>query len=217
MKRISLFVATAAVMLMAASPAQAHLVTFQAGFDSTGVDFVGDGFYLLDKALGSTADELAFVQTQTGVTDLSYLNKYNYPDPEKGTPGGFEDDGAVDGGAFNPSADADDTDETKTLTWDLSGTDYGMTYVFIKDGKTENPDGKMLYRLYAVTADQYIKSDGDEVSLIGFGAYEKGVSHVMYLGTDGPPVFDAPDGGMTLTLLGCALVGIGALRRKFGA
>ena len=40
---------------------------------------------------------------------------------------------------------------------------------------------------------------------------------VVRLSILGPGTFQVPDGGATLTLLGCALMGLGALRRRFDA
>jgi hypothetical protein len=86
----------------------------------------------------------------------------------------------------------------------LTGSGWGATYLLIKDGDVA---GGWLYRLYVVTDDQFLVGGGT----IDFELYDRQISHVTWFGTPGGTV---PDGGMTLTLLGSALFGLGLLRRK---
>jgi hypothetical protein len=185
----------ALVALVATSPAQASIIPYDNG---------DDGYFLLDGPLGNPAAEEAFIEALVG-GDVTYLNKYNYDT-------GFEGGGAVNPGGNFFDQGAAGGSNTKTISWDLTGSGFGANYVLIKDGTVDNPNppptNAHLYRLYVVTDDQFLIGGGDVSFLPDFN---KNISHVSWFGSPA----GVPDGGMTLTLLGCALVGLGALRRRF--
>ena len=62
---------------------------------------------------------------------------------------------------------------------------------------------------YATSLDDYTWSDGGSAGVAGGNGLDNGV-----VVPNEPPV--TPDGGLTVTLLGGALLGLGALRRKLG-
>ena len=102
----------------------------------------------------------------------------------------------------------------------LSGSSYagqaGFQYVVFHWGNSANSPGG-FYAAYYLGGEAISFSslpqvwvwDDDERELETIG----GFSSARYFGT----TTTVPDGGMTLMLLGGALVGIGALRRKFSA
>jgi hypothetical protein len=189
-RRAAVLASVAAMALMAASPAQADLIPFDNG---------NSGYYLFASPLGSPSDEAAWIASVTGA-DVTYLNKFNY-----GSTGGFDNTGAVGSASFDPGGSAKGTE--KTISWNLTGTGYEASYVLIKNGTV----GGHLYRLYMVTDDQAISGSGT----VTFGPIypSKQISHVGWFGSGATSV---PDGGTTLLLLGSALVGLGALRRRVG-
>jgi hypothetical protein len=84
-------------------------------------------------------------------------------------------------------------------------------FLIVKDGN--NSPAQYLFSLNAVGASP--AWDGtSNITLSGFWVGTQGsISNVAVWGTG----TSVPDGGMTLVLLGGALVGLGVLRRKFAA
>jgi hypothetical protein len=188
------FAVVALLAAVAAKPAEAHLISL--------------GTYFLASPLGSPSAEAAWIESVvSGAPDLTYLNKW---DGESG----FDNvpPGAVDEIHFD--VDPGGESSTQTIEWDLTGTGYSALYVLIKDGEADDPstpsDHTKLayYRLYEVSSDQTIIGGPDEVA---FTSPAKDISHISWYGV----VSSVPDGGATIMLLGTALVGLGALRRKF--
>jgi hypothetical protein len=160
------------------------------------------GTRLLASPLGSPADEADFIESDQSLTfDLTYLNQFRYG-------AGFLDDGAVDNGTHFTVAPTTDT-PTAAIAWNLVGTGFELSYVFVKDG-TLDMGAQHLYHLYGVD---------DLQALIGSGIVTtdgaKDISHITFFGVaaNGPPN-GVPDGGATVMLLGTALAGLGALRRR---
>jgi hypothetical protein len=173
---------------MAASPAQAGLIDL--------------GYIFVASPMGSPANEAAYIEGLTGAS-VTYLNKFNY-----GSTGGFDNTGAVGAGSFG--AGGSDKSVSKTISWDLSGTGYAAAYVLIKNGNVS----PHLYRLYQVEPDQGTIGSGTVTFAPDYS--RKQISHVSWFGVPSTPPTSVPDGGMTLTLLGTALVALGVLRRKVG-
>lgn len=131
----------------------------------------------------------AYIEMDQGLASgfLTYLNKC---DPDDG----FSNDGAVDGSHFGGTFI--DNETNATVSWDMTGTGFGMNYVFLKDGR-ESQGGPYLYHLYGVTPDETFNSMGDQlVTINGI----KRISYVAFFGSKA-----VPEGGATLILLGLAL------------
>jgi hypothetical protein len=167
------------------------------------------GTRLLPSPLGSPTDEANFIETDQSLTfDLTYLNRFEYGK-------GFLDDGAVDALTHFTVTPTTDT-PTAAITWNLVGTGFELSYVFVKDGTV---DQLHLYHLYGVD---------DLQALIGAGTVTangaKDISHITFFGVAAngapppppppPPPNGVPDGGATAMLLGTALACLGALRRR---
>jgi hypothetical protein len=97
------------------------------------------------------------------------------------------------------------------VAWNLPLTDPGLQldYVFAKDGQgTVGLESGILYHLYEVSFDQRFVGSGT-VTIDG----SKEISNIRLFGHGAVP--GVPDGGTTLMLLGSALAGLAALRRRF--
>ncbi len=91
----------------------------------------------------------------------------------------------------------------------ISGSFVGPTaYLLVKDGK-QTP----AWYLFNLTLLGW--NGTDDLVLSGFWPAQGSISHVTLYGTTSTN--RVPDGGMTISLLGSALVGLGLLRRRFAA
>jgi hypothetical protein len=89
----------------------------------------------------------------------------------------------------------------------VSGPVVGPTaYLLVKDGNQEP-----AWYLFNLTALSWTGTQ--TLDLSGFWPNQGAISHVALYGTR----TQVPDGGMTISLLGSALVGLGLLRRKLNA
>ena len=139
----------------------------------------------------------AYIEMDQGLAAgfLTYLNKFDADD-------GFSNDGAVDDSHFGGAII--DNETNATVSWDLSGTGFQLSYVFLKDGR-ESPGGPYLYHLYGVTPDEAFNSLGDQlVTIDGI----RRISYVAFYGSNA-----VPEGGTTLALLGMAF-GVTLLSRR---
>lgn len=147
--------------------------------------------YLLASPLGSEANELAFVELETGV-NLDLFQKH--------------EDGSDD---FFTGESVNVT-ETSGTSWDLdwNTVNWDIRYILVKDGSTGGQDNQQIYSLFEVTPAQFKDGDGD-VFLDAFPT--KGISHITIFGQENPT--DVPE-PMTLLLLGTALLGAVTLGRR---
>jgi hypothetical protein len=103
-------------------------------------------------------------------------------------------------------------DKDAYVAWDLTGTPYEMTAVFVKGGSNTGDS------LYSVTPDQFIASGSPQFVTLNPEIRQGGISHISFFGTmDGetpPPTTQVPDGGATVFMLGGMLVGLRALRLR---
>jgi hypothetical protein len=190
MKKLRRILASAAIAAaLSVGSAEAHLIDL--------------GEFYTPNVLANPGAEADYIETFLGLGfDLTYLNKWNAP-KEDGTGGGFEGGGAVDDDKF--SVDPGGISNTQEIEWDLTGTGYAALYVLVKDGKTA--DGH-YYRLYEVSDDQTVVGGPDLVTLDN---PVKDISHIAWFGARA----SVPDGGLTLTMLGFALAGLGLVRLRF--
>ncbi len=153
------------------------------------------GLQLMAELTGPSA-EAAWIQSHLGLSSAPiYLNKI---DAESG----WDNTGAVDSSHFTAPTTLGTTAD---ISWDLTGTGYEVNYVLTKSGVIPGTK-EHLYHLYAVTADQVLVGGGS-VTVDGL----KGISHISFFGSTGS---SAPDGGLTLALLGLGLSGIWGFARK---
>jgi hypothetical protein len=115
--------------------------------------------------------------------------------------------GAADPFYTTTFSNADLADADARITWDGPSTIAGSPiYALIKDGNL----GWYFYDISGWNGTDNIEFSGY------YGGNQGRISHVsLYGGTlrEGPPVGNVPEGGMTLTLLGLGLVGMGVIRR----
>jgi hypothetical protein len=151
-------------------------------------------------------EELALLPPFNPSSELSWLKGYTgNPDLEFLAKSGAGSEGAI-GISYFTIAGVGTTEAT--ISWDLTGSGYQLLYVLIKNGVHPTAGApRNLYRLYAVTPDQYFNSNGPQT--VGF-TFDREISHISFFGTPGVPVPEPT----TLLLLGAGLLGIGALSRK---
>ena len=95
-------------------------------------------------------------------------------------------------------------DGTNLGTFTLASAGIGSWSVLDPDGLTLN-DGFILQGSFALDLTKLVEGrEGDKI-IFGIGS------------NPNVPAASVPDGGTTLALLGCALMGLGVLRRKFRA
>jgi hypothetical protein len=191
------FVATALtglVILLSASTASAHLILSET--------------FVLGGVLGNPGAEADWIESETGVSPLTFLFK---------NPGEGSDNPALDGSQFDIRDDSGAAYNAGSSTeieiqWDLTGSGFELRYVLLKDGRYT---GGHLYSLWEVTADQYLTSNGweDACFLLDDVCLEKGISHVSFFGTRGTTRVPEP-ATLTLLGLGLALMGGVASRRR---
>lgn len=183
-----------ALSLLTATSANASLVHFDT--------------YFLEGALTGPSMETTFIENESGVSPLTYFNKYG---DEEGSIG-WSNDGELSSDYFSvdiPLVDGE-LGSTGSVEWDLTGSGWQLRYVLLKDGVMDN---RHLYTLYEVTADQYLASGG--VEDICFGAdcqYDRGISHVSFFGERGGSTQVAEPS--SLLLLGASLLGFGLVRSR---
>lgn len=169
--------------------------------------------YFLEGALSGTGSETTFVEDESSVSPLTYLNKYGEEDDVLT----WVDDGALsnDSGYFSidlPLEDDGEPGSTGSVQWDLTGSGWQLRYVLVKDGTM--PERGHLYSLFEVTPDQYLASGGWQG--ICFGAdceHDKGISHVSFFGERGGST-KVPEPS-SLLLLGASLLSFGLVRRRW--
>lgn len=183
-----LLATTAVISAMAACSVQAHLIDL--------------GLQEFDAVIGNPTEEAAWIKNYLNLSySLTYLEKREDSNTFKGG-GSAPDSGLADYSVapFNNGGNAD-------ITWDLTGTGYGASYVLVKDG-VDKDSKKMLYRLYEVDGSQRFIGGPDEVTIND----DKNISHISWFGV---PSTSVPDGGTTAAMLGLGLLGLGfAARRK---
>jgi VPDSG-CTERM motif len=178
-----------AVALLACAPAHASLLN-------------PDGILVTDGP-----DSPSFFNTLEGTSDIILLYKAEFDD---GVPGDVEGDF---GEFFTIVHPVGGSDEDATISWDLTGSGFLLSYVAWKDGTIAGQPGTGTAFLYSgVSEDQRLIGGPHDITTTGpfVGAF----SHIAFYGRPGevPPV---PDGGATVMLLGTALACLGALRRRF--
>lgn len=162
-----------------------------------------EAYYELDAVIGNPAEEADWIETELSLAfDLSYLNKYNYGG------GGWDGGGEVDDANFSVDPLAGEPTQAD-IEWDLTGTGFTASYVLVKDGRD---NGKFLYSLYSVSADQSVVGGPDTVQVNADA--DKAISHIAWYGVPGSGGPTVPDGGTAIVLLGMGLVGMAALRRS---
>jgi len=131
------------------------------------------------------------------VVDLLRLNQSGNPKPPTGSP-------------FSVTYGADGL---ANVSWNLTGTGKELYGIYIFGGSEAN--------LYTVTTDERVSSGvtlpiSTPQILVGHGNgahyNTPGISHILFLGTQGTSV---PDAGSTVALLGMALLSFRGLKEKF--
>jgi hypothetical protein len=175
------YLVAAAITLvgLAGTPAQADIIHFQD--------------YLLDSPLGNEANELTFVEAQTGV-DLDLFAKKNDDEPTQYF-------------TLESTLTITDPDGKGPATWHVDWTtiNWDIRYILVKDGAPGRGDNQQIYTLWEVTPAQFKDGEGD-VFLNDFQT--KDISHITVFGTRSVPE------PATLLLLGIGALGALALRRK---
>lgn len=144
----------------------------------------------------SDATIIAAANSYLGVTDLTDLLRL--------------DSLALPGAGSPFSVTYATTDGHATVSWDLTGTGLQLTGIYIFGGSNNN--------FYTVSTDELIASGTDQfiVTPLNHGGQTPGISHILFLGGKAlpPPPPSVPDGGMTITLFGSALAGLGLIGRR---
>lgn len=164
--------------------------------------------------MGPPASELKYIENKLGIDDLVYLAKISDEGWEYGVAGLA--------GAFGTDA----VDEVSgDVWWDLTGSDYALSYILVKDGKYKDLGDGQIYALFSVTDDQKLFSGPEEIGFLsGYDDlgnpvyYPKKISHITFFGSDYisvPPPPQVPEPS-TLLLIGTGVLGLGIFgRRKF--
>lgn len=175
----------------------AIVVTFACLGGVANASLIDLGIKTLSSPLGGGGSEAAFIQMDQSLSGgLTYLNKFEYG---KGWTGG----GALGSSYFTVSPTSGEV-ANATVSWDLTGTGFQLSYVLLKNGTS---GGFHLYHLYGVAAGSGLIGSGS-VTINGL----KGISHVSFFGTQGTA--GVPEGGATIALLGIAMAGL-CLGRRF--
>jgi hypothetical protein len=189
-KKLAMVSAALCAVMLAFSPnASAHLLDpFQ---------------FFTNGPIGNPGAELNYLQTHGGgsyqPTFLPATSQYL---------GKFENDGIIENGAINISTYVTVnmiSGNTWDISWNLTGSGFTLDGILIKSGNVQGLG--MLYRFYGVSADEALVGSGT----VTFDDPVKDISHLTLFGSPGG--VQVPDGGITLMLLGTALVGLGLMRR----
>jgi len=160
---------------------------------------IGDDHYvgsIRDGIPSSVADEARYITNLISLAAGTGDTEIENPAPHAGTYETYNREGSSVAGPL-PAAHVTDAVKVDTSNWDDIDV-TGFTYILAK--YDAGNAGSIVFMVSGLTT----------VDLpMTYNGY--GLSHYTLFN-----LTTVPDGGATLALLGCALVGLGALRRKFG-
>lgn len=192
MRKTIFAIACAVVIVLSATTAKADLLLSPSS-PTPPLVTIGPG--------GGTSESgiLSYIKDTLGYDVSNELYKQNYQGTESGP---FKDSYTT---TFNSDASG------ASITWVPSQPyiNASPAYLIVKDGNHDP-----IWYLYDISKPPATQWDGKEtIQLSGFWPSRGNISNVGIYGTS----TSVPDGGMTVMLLGGALVGLETLRRRFSA
>jgi hypothetical protein len=97
-----------------------------------------------------------------------------------------------------PTGPPNNPNTTANVSWNLTGTDFGLSYVLIKDGQ-RGDNGPLLYALYSVSADEATVGVNQSVQVTPNA--DKAISHITFFGVPEPSTWALL--WLSAGLLGC--------------
>ena len=144
-------------------------------------ELVDPTFFTTTTEIGNPTQERSFLQ---GTATLTLQLGGTAPNPAFGSsltylaqnPG---QSGAVSITNFNvvPTGPPNNPNTTANVSWNLTGTGFGLSYVLIKDGQ-RGDNGSYLYALYSVSADEATVGVNQSVQVTPNA--DKAISHITF-------------------------------------
>ena len=147
-------------------------------------DLVAPIFFTTTTAIGSPAQERSFLQgtatltLQMGGTALNpaFGSSLTYLAQNPGQSGAV----SITNFTVVPTGPSNNPKATENVSWDLTGTGFGLSYVLIKDGQRED-NGAYIYALYSVSPDEATVGVNQSVQVTPNA--DKAISHITFFGT----------------------------------